>query len=175
MGGVQKRAPRVLPVWNRQPTPPSDPEDNGSGSGSEDGDFCVLTRALEYLDKRIDAAKADKVERSAACDVTPKGSQDSDVSLGSNLIPYSQDSKLSGEEPPLLEELVMCILDNLSEDELQAHFKFGTDVAQADRLVAVTHRVSCDLPFLRELVEATMANMRRQLCSGQGGFGRTNT
>lgn len=165
---------RILPVWNRAHTPPTSQESVDSQADEDEDSVVMLQRALDYLDRRISAAKDERAERNAVSDVTPKGSQDSDLSLGSNQNTYSQDSKLSGDEPPVLDEVLLCILDNLSEAALCKHFKFDsaltpTAFGSSKRMVAITRRTAGDLPFLRDLVAETLDVMDGP------AFGRTPT
>ena len=127
-----------------------------SHSGSQESDkteLCemeILQLALEYLEKRVDAAAADREARYEMCSQSPKGSQNSFV------VSYSQDSKLSGDEPPKIKVVAEIIMVNLSEERLQQLFEFN-NLDDLDRRVDIAISfLDTDLKIFYELVKETM-------------------
>ena len=110
----------------------------------------ILQLALEYLEKRVDAAAADREARYEMCSESPKGSQNSFV------VSYSQDSKLSGDEPPKIKVVAEIIMVNLSEERLQQLFEFN-NLDDLDRRVDIAISfLDTDLKIFCELVKETM-------------------
>ena len=112
----------------------------------------ILESAEEYLVKRISAAKAAREER--YLEESPPGSQNSFV------VSYSQDSQMSGDEPPQLKVVINVILDQLPEERLQQVFPLE-DVDDTDgRLRVATKFLDSDLVFLNDLVKETKEAMK---------------
>ena len=124
---------------------------------TEMSDLQRLEFALEYLEKRIEAAAAKREERYEMSSQSPKGSQNSFV------VSYSQDSQLSGDEPPPIKSVVEIIVDTLPEMRLQQLFPFG-DVDETDRRVEIAIPfLDTDLEFLHKLVMETMGSLREAM------------
>jgi hypothetical protein len=131
-------------------TPPSSQE----SEKMEVGDLATLQRTFNYLSGRIQAAEESRMDRHEMCGESPEGSQNS------FLVSYSQDSKLSGDEPPKIEEIIGIIIETLPEMRLQQLFPFGdVDDTEARVRIAVPF-LDTDLGLLNELVKEAMAAMR---------------
>lgn len=135
----------------------STPMTSQDNDKTEMSDLQRLEFALEYLEKRIEAAAAKREERYEMSSQSPKGSQNSFV------VSYSQDSQLSGDEPPSIKSVVEIIVDTLPEMRLQQLFPFG-DVDEIDRRVDIAIPfLDTDLGFLHKLVMETMGALREAM------------
>lgn len=128
------------------PTPVSSQESDKAGLS----DLEKLELAKEYLSKRIDAAAAEREERYNMCDESPKGSQNSFI------VSYSQDSKLSGDEPPPIREVTEIILRILHEDRIQMLFPVENEFDDDVRVGIAIRFLDTDLKFFHDLVEETI-------------------
>ncbi len=123
----------------------------------EVGDLAKLRElqcAYDYITRKIRAAEESRMDRYEMCGESPEGSQNSFV------VSYSQDSKLSGDEPPKIEEIIGIIIETLPEMRLQQLFPFGNvDDTEARVRIAVPF-LDTDLGLLNELVKEAMDAMR---------------
>jgi hypothetical protein len=117
--------------------------------------FDVLSQALEYLEKRISAAEADREARYAMASEYPVGSQNSFV------VSYSQDSKLSGEEPPEIQEITAVIVETLPETRLQQLFPFGNEDNTTRRVDIAIPFLDTNLGLLADLVKEALEEVQR--------------
>ena len=132
-------------------------------------DKIILERALAYLNKRILAVRIKQREDKF------NSSQDSDsgASLGSNRVSYSQDSQLSGDEPPSVELVARIIIESLPDDRLERLFAFKQVKDMELRVTMVVSQVCCDLIFFRELVGEALEVLQSPLSKGQPTCART--
>lgn len=132
------------------PTPASSQESDNA----ELSDLDKLELAFDYLEKRIKAAAAEREERYNMLDESPKGSQNSFI------VSYSQDSKLSGDEPPTIREVAKIVLTTLPEHRIQMLFPVGNEDDIDRRVGVAVGFLDTDLKFLHDLIEETMEVMR---------------
>jgi hypothetical protein len=134
--------------------PTATPSSSQESEKMEVNNLDTLQRALAYIEERIDAAKSARMERYEMCGDSPKGSENSFV------VSYSQDSKLSGDEPPGIEHIIGIVLETLPEARLQQDFPFGNIDETAARVKIAMPYLVTDLKFLSELVKEAMAALR---------------
>jgi hypothetical protein len=147
-----RRAPRVLPALfyrEKQATPPSS-EISSQESVMDDSPLGISYAAKFYLEKRIPRADAERCERHELEDRTPESSQ------YSNEVSYSQDSQLSGAEPPPKRSVVTVMANHLSEERLQQLFGFGNMDHLQTRVDIITTRVDRDVKFFLKLIDETI-------------------
>ena len=176
---VSRKLPAFLARRMYKTTSPSPPESGEVSPVHEDSeveeeedyetDKIILERALAYLNKRIHAVRAGLKEGQL------NSSQDSDssASLGSNRVSYSQDSQLSGNEPPSIELVVRIIIESLSDDRLERLFAFKQVKDMELQVAMVVSQVNCDLLFFRELVSESLEVLQSPLGKGQPTFARS--
>jgi hypothetical protein len=131
-------------------TPPSSQE----SEKMEVGVLATLRKlqcAYECLLRMIQAAEESRMYRYEMCGESPEGSQNSFV------VSYSQDSKLSGDEPPKIEEIIGIIIETLPEMKLQQLFPFKNVDDTETRVRIAVPFLHTDLGLLNELVKEAMA------------------
>ena len=141
---VPRLGRRLLPPFFSERKPPIS-QPSSQGSEEEDSDLKTLTLAKEYLEKRIEGAKAAREQRYDMFAESPEGSQDSVQ------VSYSQGSNISGEFP-VLENVIDILLCTFTEERLQQLFNFTNIDSDVLRLKIVRPLVDCDLDFLCKLV-----------------------
>ena len=165
---VSRKLPAFMARHKYDGESPSPTESGNVSPGSSESsveaetDKQILERTLDYLEKRISTVRADLKEGRF------DSSQDSDssMSLGSNRVSYSQDSRLSGDEPPMIELVVRIIIETLPEGRLESLFAFNQVKDMGLRLTMVVSQVNCDLLFFRELVNETLEGLLSPLGEG---------
>ena len=136
---------RILPLMFTIPPAESPQSSQGSLVGSVG--LGTLEYAKIYLDTRVDRSVNDTQERHQFRENSPNGSEDS------NQVTYSQDSQLSGAEPPTKFDVARAIANTLSEERLQQLFSLGDTDDEGVRLDKMLRDLKDNIRFFRQIVE----------------------
>lgn len=149
---------RVLPAFIGQKPAESPLSSQESLVGSTDIE--TLQNAKRYLENRIIREENERNQRYEMCDKSPVGSQ------ASNEVAYSQDSQLSGAEPPNKVEVAKAIANTIPEERFQQLFLFG-DLDDVDERVRIMlpfmeRNLQCFLDFVNEALDAVESSSSMQ-------------
>ena len=158
---------RQLPVFIGQK--PEDSPLSSQESLTEMSDLSTLEAAQKYLEDRIVKEENKRNMRFEAYDKTPEGSQNSIE------VTYSQDSQLSGKEPPTKVDVVRAIVNTLPEERCQQTFQFE-NLDDVDERVNIMlpyfdTNLQCFLDFVNEAIDAARSSSSKQ--AGPMRIGRT--
>ena len=145
---------RQLPAFIGQKPEDSPLSSQESSIGSSD--LSILEAAQKYLEDRIVDEENKRNMRYEAYDKTPDGSQNSIE------VKYSQDSQLSGKEPPSKEAVARAIANTLPEERCQQAFRFGNiddmDVRVNIMLPYFDADLQIFLDFVNEAIDAARSS-----------------